>query len=164
MAYVAEYAFSVIVATDIDEDGKLSLAIMTAPPASSDEEHDDEHVRDRYWALRRVAFGFGELYFFPTLDNDDWAAVNELLSQSPYLQSIDLFCGNETPENDFSELVDTVRLNLPTVGGKVQSWYSPDVSDGREMASELFGTVWRRERIQQSLNEIHMSPLIVSTV
>ena len=61
---------------------------------------------------------------------------------------------NKAPENDFSELVDTVRLNLPTVGEKVQSWYSPDVSDGREMASELFGVVWGRERLQRFLNDM----------
>ena len=95
MAYIAEYTFSVMVAPDIDEDGRLSLAIVTALPPPSDEEYDDEHARDRYWALRRVAFGFGRLRSFPKLGTDNWAAVNELLSQSPYLQSIDLFCGNK---------------------------------------------------------------------
>ena len=122
---------------------------MTVPPPTPDEAHGDEPNREHHWTLHRVAFGLYKLTSFPELSGDDWATINDLLSQSPYLHSIDLFCGNNVPENDFNGLVEAVRSKLPTVGDKVHGSYGHEVSDGREMVPELFGIEWRRQQLAQ---------------
>ena len=145
--YIDQYVFSVTALDQLVDDGLFSLAIMTV---LSDEEFDDEPTHERHWALHKVAFGLHNPVFFPELDSDDdWATINDLLSQSPHLSSVDIFCGNGASEMVFNELVEYVCSELPAVEERVHGHYGLDVSDGREMASELFGTKWQGERLRQ---------------
>ena len=154
-ACIDKYAFCIMVFGPGGSDAKFSLGIVTVPPPASDEERDIEHAHEHNWPLHMIAFGFDEPSSFPELDPDEWATVDGLLSQSPYLHSLDLFCGNNVPKEGFNELVDVIRSELPSVGAKIRGWYGPHVSDGREMASELFGTGWRGKQFMQSISKLY---------
>ena len=129
---------------------------MTVPPlaSSSGGEHDEEDgTDDHYWVLHRVAFGFRDRSSFPNLDTDDWATVNHSLSQSPGLRSVELFCGNGASEEEFHELVESVRSQLPTIGAKVLGRYSHEISDGRDLALDLFGSDGDLEGLQRHVRK-----------
>ena len=109
------YVFSVNTGEYLfDSRATMSVAFVTSPPLSN-EEHDAH-----FWVIRRLAFGFSEPSSFPNLRADDWAEVNALLSRSAHLDSIDLFCGNKDSEEDFNKSVETMRSQLPNVGGRVR--------------------------------------------
>ena len=118
------------------------------------EANDGARIDERHWILRRVAFGFPDIGQFPELSADDWSTLDDHLSQSTHLRSVELYCGNGALEEGFNELVESVRSQLATVGGKVQGWYSSKIPDGREMALELFGTGWRDMELMQILQTV----------
>lgn len=142
------YSFSITSYPDADVEEGLSVAFVTKPPPEPDGQEP------ALWVLHRVAIGINEAFSFPEASREAWASLDSLLSRSGHLHSIDVFCGNEFSQEDLDQTVSRMRNHLASVGAKVRRKYSTDVSDGRELAPELFGNDWRRDKFLELVKNI----------
>lgn len=135
---------------EVDVEEGLSIAFVTTPLPEPDIQEP------AFWVLHRVAMGMNKVFSLPEASREAWASLDSLLLRSSgHLHSIDVFCGNGVPEEDLVEqTVSRMRTHLASVGAKIHANYSADVSDGKELAPELFGNDWRRDELLEVMKNV----------
>lgn len=127
-----------------------SLAIAMSLPQASGDRSDAPYTQSTtggVYSLHRIAIAIGRAVdeCVDGLRSIDWKAIDTLLANAAHLQSLEILCGEAEVEDEvFEELVEDIRLQMPTVASRIHSRpYEEGLDDSREWALDMFGEAWR---------------------